>query len=195
MRVPLIIAGQSVRQSGELSRAFAWATDITPTILALSGTAPPGERYAGRPVMPLIGRDLTPLLRGEVERVYGGDDAVGYELTGHGALFQGDYKVVVNQAPVGDGQWRLFNIVEDPGETVDLAAEKPALFQRMLSRYQQYQEENGVLPLPDGYTQMKQLFLNTLHKKSGEQILIFLLTLLLLLPFYVAYRMKKDALR
>ena len=51
--------------------------------------------------MPLIGRDLTPLLRGEVERVYGEDDAVGYELTGHGALFQGDYKVVVNQAPAG----------------------------------------------------------------------------------------------
>jgi len=42
---------------------------------------------------------------------------------------------------------------------------------------------------------MRQLFLNTLHKKSGEQILIFLLTLLLLLPFYVAYRMKKDVLR
>ena len=195
MRVPLIIAGEPVRRPGELSRAFAWATDITPTILALSGTAPPGERYAGRPVLPLIGRDLTPLLRGEVERVYGEDDAVGYELTGHGALFQGDYKVVVNQAPVGDGQWRLFNIVEDPGETVDLAATQPALFQRMLSRYQQYQEENGVLPLPDGYTQMKQLFLNTLHTKLGEQILIFLLTLLLLLPFYVAYRMKKDFLR
>jgi arylsulfatase/uncharacterized sulfatase len=134
-------------------------------------------------------------LRGEVERVYGEDDAVGYELTGHGALFQGDYKVVVNQAPLGDGQWRLFNIVEDPGETVDLAATQPALFQRMLSRYQQYQEENGVLPLPVGYTQMRQLFLNTLHKKSGEQILVFLLTLLLLLPFYVAYRMKKDVVR
>ena len=195
MRVPLIIAGEPVRQPGELNRAFAWATDITPTILALSGTALPGERYAGRPVLPLIGRDLTPLLRGEIERVYGEGDAVGYELTGHGALFQGDYKVVVNQAPLGDGQWRLFNIVEDPGETVDLAATQPALFQRMLSRYQQYQQENGVLPLPVGYTQMRQLFFNTLHKKSGEQILIFLLTLLLLLPFYVAYRMKKDVLR
>jgi arylsulfatase/uncharacterized sulfatase len=195
MRVPLIIAGEPVRQPGELNRAFAWATDITPTILALSGTALPGDRYAGRPVLPLIGRDLTPLLRGEVERVYGEDDAVGYELTGHGALFQGDYKVVVNQAPLGDGQWRLFNIVEDPGETVDLAATQPALFQRMLSRYQQYQEENGVLPLPVGYTQMRQLFINTLHKKSGEQILIFLLALLLLLPFYVAYRIKKDVLR
>ena len=103
--------------------------------------------------------------------------------------------MVVNQAPLGDGQWRLFNIVEDPGETVDLAATQPALFQRMLSRYQQYQEENGVLPLPVGYTQMRQLFINTLHKKSGEQILIFLLALVLLLPFYVADRIKKDVLR
>ena len=116
---------------------------------------------------------------------------------GDGRCPMGDglWAMADGRRPLGDGQWRLFNIVEDPGETVDLAATQPALFQRMLSRYQQYQEENGVLPLPDGYTQMKQLFLNTLHKKSGEQILIFLLTLLLLLPFYVAYRMKKDVLR
>ena len=78
---------------------------------------------------------------------------------------------------------------------MDLAATQPALFQRMLSRYQQYQEENGVLPLPVGYTQMKQLFLNTLHNNWRVEILIFLLTLLALLPFYVAYHMKKDALR
>ena len=190
MRVPLIISGEPVQQTGELSAAFTWATDITPTILALSGVAQPSGRYAGRPILPITGRDLTPVLTGEADHIYTGDDAVGYELTGHGALFQGDYKIVVNQAPLGDGQWRLFNIVEDPGETVDLAGTLPVVFQRMLSRYQRFERENGVLPLPAGYSQVKQLVSNTLQTQYREGVLIFLLTLVLLLPFYVAYRMR-----
>lgn len=190
MRVPLIIAGKPVQQAGELSAAFSWATDIAPTILALSGVAQPGSRYAGRPILSMTGRDLTPVLSGEADHVYTEGDAVGYELTGHGALFQGDYKIVVNQPPLGDGQWRLFNIVEDPGETVDLAGTLPIIFQRMLSRYQRFEHENGVLPLPAGYSQMKQLVFNTLQTQYREGILIFLLTLVLLLPFYVAYRRK-----
>jgi len=190
MRVPLIISGEPVQQTGELSTAFTWATDITPTILALSGVAQPSGRYAGRPILPITGRDLTPVLTGEADHIYTDDDAVGYELTGHGALFQGDYKIVVNQAPLGDGQWRLFNIVEDPGETVDLSGSLPVVFQRMLSRYQRFERENLVLPLPAGYSQVKQLVSNTLQIQYREGVLIFLLTLVLLLPFYVAYRMR-----
>ncbi|MDA8826504.1 arylsulfatase [Luminiphilus sp.] len=190
MRVPLIISGEPVQQTGELSTAFTWATDITPTILALSGVAQPSGRYAGRPILPITGRDLTPVLTGEADHIYTDDDAVGYELTGHGALFQGDYKIVVNQAPLGDGQWRLFNIVEDPGETVDLSGSLPVVFQRMLSRYQRFERENLVLPLPAGYSQVKQLVSNTLQTQYREGVLIFLLTLVLLLPFYVAYRMR-----
>ena len=194
MRVPLIIAGKPVARQQQLTRAFAWATDISPTILSLTGVSQPVERYAGRPVQTITGRDLSPLLSGAAERVYGPDDAVGYELTDHGVLFQGDYKLVVNQPPVGDGQWRLFNIVIDPGETVDLSASQALRFQRMLSRYEQYRHDNKVVPVPQGYTQIKQLFSNTLLQ-SRDATIVFLLTLLLLLPFYVAYRMKSRMKR
>lgn len=194
MRVPLIIAGKPVvspQPQQQLTRAFAWATDISPTILSLAGVAQPGQRYAGRPVQPMTGRDLTPLITGAAERVYGSDDAVGYELTDHGVLFQGDYKLVINQPPVGDGQWRLFNTVEDPGETIDLSASQALRFQRMLSRYEQYLQDNKVVPVPQGYNQMAQLLSNILLKQRDD-VLVFLLTLLLLLPFYVAYRMKNP---
>ena len=189
MRVPLIIAGKRAGSQQQLTQAFAWATDITPTILSLAAISPPGERYAGRPVQPITGRDLTPLLSGKVERVYGSDDSVGYELTDHGVLFQGDYKLVANQPPVGDGRWRLFNIIDDPGETVDLSASQALRFQRMLSRYEQYRRDNKVVPVPPGYTQIKQLFSNILLQYR-DATLVFLLTVLVLLPFYVAYRMK-----
>lgn len=191
MRVPLIMAGKPVGSQQSLTPAFAWATDITPTILSLTGVSQPSARYAGRPVQPIIGRDLRPLLSGAAEGVYGPDDAVGYELTDHGVLFQGDYKLVINQPPRGDGQWRLFNIVKDPGETVDLSASHALRFQRMLSLYEQYRVDNNVVPVPQGYNQIKQVMTNILFKQR-DNILVAFLTLLLLLPFYVAYRIKNT---
>jgi arylsulfatase/uncharacterized sulfatase len=184
------VAGIPVARQQQLIGAFAWATDISPTILSLAGVAQPGQRYAGRPVQPMTGRDLTPLITGAAEQIYGPDDAVGYELTDHGVLFQGDYKLVVNQPPVGDGQWRLFNIAEDPGETVDLSASEALRFQRMLSRYEEYRRDNKVVPVPQGYNQMAQLLSNIILKWR-DAVLVSVLTLLLLLPFYVAHRMKR----
>lgn len=191
MRVPLLIAGGPVANKGGVTRAFAWATDITPTILSMAGVASPDGRFAGRPVEPITGHDLSDLLTDNAQSVRSDDDYVGYELTGHAALFKGDYKIVINQAPLGDGVWRLFNLVEDPGETVDLSAVEPIRFQQMLSDYEQFKRDNDVLPMPKGYTQVKQLMANGLQDRMGGGIIILLLAILVLLPFYVAYRMKK----
>jgi arylsulfatase A-like enzyme len=192
MRVPLIVAGAGLPGKGELNHALCFVTDITPTVLSFAGVAPPGARYGGRPVEPMIGRDLRPLLSREVERVYGPDDAVGYELAGHAALFQGGYKIVLNRRPLGDGEWHLYNIVQDPGETRDLASAEPARLQRMLSAYERYTRDNKVLPLPPGYDHMKQLAINTLYDRLRTPVLVSLLTALILLPFLVAYRMKRS---
>jgi arylsulfatase A-like enzyme len=190
MRVPLIVAGMDDLQEGSLNQSFTWATDITPTILSLAEVDRPGARYAGRPIEPISGKDLTPLLTGAVDRVRASHEAVGYELTGHAALFQGDYKIVANQAPLGDGEWRLFNIVTDPGETEDLRSIMPEQFQKMLSEYEQFKVDNRVAPLPRGYTQMKQLLANILQA-SGKNFVIFILALLVLIPFLVAWKMRK----
>jgi arylsulfatase/uncharacterized sulfatase len=192
LRVPLIIAGEPLGPGQSLTAAFAWVTDITPTILSLAGVLPPEERYGGRPVEAMTGRDLTPILSGSVDRVYGAGDAIGYELAGHGVLFEGDYKLVINQPPVGDAQWHLFNIVIDPGETADLAASQPLRFQRMLTRYQQYRDENRVLELAAGYDPRQQIVFNLLLQYRDAAVMV-LLTMLLLLPFLVAYRIKRKS--
>ena len=190
MRVPMMVAGTSLPRQGVLSDAFSFVTDITPTILALGGIDFPQGRYGGKPVEPIVGRDLSPVLRGDAGRIYGDNDAVGYELAGNAALFQGDYKIVFNRRPLGDGRWHLFNIKTDPGETRDLSAELPGQLQTMLGAYEQYAADNHVLPMPVGYDHIKQLALNVTRKGIKEPFLIALLTLLMLLPFYVAYRMK-----
>jgi arylsulfatase/uncharacterized sulfatase len=141
----------------------------------------------------MSGRDLSPILRGEVDRVYGEQDAMGYELTGHAAFFQGNYKLVRNRPPAGDGEWHLYNIMSDPGEVIDLKETESSRFQRMLSGYEQFTRENGVMPLPEGYTQTGQLLSNFLAERFRVGIIVLVLTSLVLLPFLVAYRVKKSA--
>ena len=192
MRVPLIIAGDAISNNQSIIRAFSWVTDITPTILSFAGVEPPGPRYGGRAIEAVTGRSLRPLLAGEVTSVYGETDTVGYELAGNGALFQGDYKLVLNQPPVGDGQWRLFNITKDPGEVIDLAAAHPARYQRMLGRYQEYMAAKGVMTYPEGYSPLGQVLDRALRKELGKPLLALLVTLLVLLPFWVASRLTNS---
>ena len=190
MRVPLIIAGDGLSQAPATTHAFAWATDITPTILSMAGVARPGPRFGGRPVLPISGRDLSPLLNGSTDRVYDEDDVVGYELTGHAALFRGDYKLVRIEPPRGDGEWHLYNIVKDPGEVIDLKDEMPGLFHDLLTAYDDFAADNGVMPLPAGYSQMGQLMSNYLAERLRTGIIVLLLVVLILLPFYVAHRSR-----
>jgi len=190
MRVPLIIAGDSIPLKNELSNAFSFVTDITPTILALTQTTKPAERYGGRKVEAIIGRNLLPLLNGHTKRVYAEQDSVGYELGGHAALFQGDFKISLNRAPLGNNEWRLYNIVTDPGESKDLSSMMPARLQNMLGLYHQFTIDNKVLPVAANYYAQRQVALNGLQQRFGSQILLMILTVLVVLPFYLVYRLS-----
>jgi len=193
MRVPLIIAGNPVRPAQSMTAAFAWATDITPTILSLADVVAPDGRYGGRPVEHISGRDLLPLIAGDADQVRDATEAVGYELTGHGVLFQGDYKLLRNQPPMGDGTWYLYDIVADPGEVNDLKQQMPLRFQQMLAAYEMFERNDGVLPMPSDYLQTRQLLLNMLSNRFADNVLIAILTLLVLLPFFFAYRQRRSA--
>ena len=191
LRVPLIISGAPLRvnnRAGRIEHAFTWATDIAPTILELTGSAPAGERYGGRVVESMVGRSLLPLIEGRADRVYDETDAVGTELAGHAALFQGDYKIVRNRGPLGDEEWRLYDIALDPGETTDLSGAHPVRLQRMLSQYDEYAKRNGVLPVPPGYDAQRQVAINGLRSRARPGILVGILLVLTLLPFYLFKR-------
>ncbi|MDP3382071.1 MAG: sulfatase-like hydrolase/transferase, partial [Phenylobacterium sp.] len=151
LRVPLIVAGPDLPQ-GQTARAFAVISDIAPTLLDLAGVADGGP--------PMHGRSLAPLLRGQAEAVYGPQDAVGIEAAGEAALFKGDYKLTRNAGALGEAAWRLYDIVRDPGETRDLAAEQPARLAEMLADYQAYAQAVGAAEVPEGFSADRQVALN-----------------------------------
>lgn len=188
LRVPLIIAGRPLAIDSGISNAFAYVKDITPTLLAMAGLELPGERFAGRPIEAVTGKNLLPILTGEADSVYKDTDAVGYELAGQGVLFQGDYKLMKTRGPFGDDRWHLYNIVLDPGETEDLKSTHPAQFQSMLNRYQAFERENGVLQVPEGYDHIRQVGLNTLHDRFRGEVAVVLALLIILMLFAVFSR-------
>lgn len=181
LRVPFIVAGNGIPARGHVSQ-FSFITDIAPTILDLAGVSPVAK-FDGRTVKPMTGRSLLPLLSGASNQHYGAGDAVGLEAAGNAALFRGDHKLVRNMPPYGDGNWYLYNIATDPGETHDLSEERPDLFAEMRAEYDAYAERVGVLEMPEGYAQMKQLTLNLAEEYRTVIILACIAALALLVGF------------
>lgn len=154
IRAPLIVAGpglEPVRIDGS-----AMVSDIAPTVLDWIGVA---AVEAGAKAM--TGRSLMPLLTGVSEEVYAADDIRAIEVSGNTALYKGDYKITRSVPPVGDGQWRLFNLALDPGETSDLSEAEPQVLEDLLSEYSAYAARVGVLEMPEGYDSVEQILINT----------------------------------
>ena len=162
IRVPLIISGVAGMAQNQVHHSLAHVKDITPTLLELAQVARPPGDYQGRPVELMTGSSLLPVLKGTAARVHAADEAIGYELSGNEALFKGDLKLIKNIPPLGDGQWHLYDIRTDPGETQDLQQQMPAAFATMQTQYAAYARANGVLPMPAGYDPIQQVMINSL---------------------------------
>ena len=169
MRVPFIVTGPGV-QKGVTTDAFAYVSDITPTILELANVPQPEGTYNGRDVHLITGKSMLPFLRGKSSYVHGEDDPVAYELAGSAAVFLGDYKLRKNNPPFGDKQWRLFNMVEDPTEINDLSEQMPEVFEMMIAAYENYADEVNLIEVPEDYNPVLQVQKNV-ARNNAEEIL------------------------
>jgi arylsulfatase/uncharacterized sulfatase len=161
IRSPLIISGRAVTAANQIHAGLTHVTDIMPTLLDLAQVPRPGRTYRGQSIEELTGRSLLPVLADPSARVRGSGEPLGYELAGNKALFKGDLKLVLNNPPVGDGQWRLYDLRADPGETKDLREVLPAQFAALQADYAAWARAHGVLPMPEGYDPVDQVMINT----------------------------------
>lgn len=153
LRVPFIMSGPGIAAQPRVSAA-AFVTDVAPTLLDIAG-------IEGSDGKAMTGRSLRPVLSGSADHVYSPDTPIGMEVSGNAALYRGDFKLVRNLPPHGDGTWKLYDLSRDPGETRDLSATEPARLQSMLADYQAYAKSMGVLDIPEGYDPFRQITLNT----------------------------------
>jgi arylsulfatase/uncharacterized sulfatase len=179
LRVPLIMAGPGVPE-GKKFDTRTIVTDLAPTLLQYAGVDAADDR--------MIGRSLEPVLSGAQAAIYQPDDVIGIEVSGNSAILKGRWKITRNQKPHGDGQWRLYDIEQDPGETQDLSQQRPDVFADLLEEYDAYSNRVGVLEVPEGYDSLKEITRNTLarqFKAYWMQLVVLLAVVIGLLWLFV----------
>src|SRR5690606_22805094 len=145
IRVPAFARWPSGVRDGARSDALTTVMDVLPTLVELAGGELPQGAYRGRSVAPLLGASLLPLLAGTTDRVHPPDHYVGWELFGHRAVRQGDWKIVWDARDGPNARWQLFDLASDPGEQRDSSAAEPERFAAMLALWDRYVQENGVI--------------------------------------------------
>lgn len=154
MRVPFVVAGPNIARQG-IVHARAQIADIAPTLLDAAGLKFDDDAFHGR--------SLLPVLKQQAEQVYGETDPIPFEVSGTAALFRGQWKITRTPEPYGNGQWQLFDLSVDPGETKNLALEHPELFREMKAQYEEYAQKVGVFEFEPGDSARKQLIKNNIE--------------------------------
>ena len=106
-------------------------------------------------MQPFQGQSILPLIVGTSETVHSENAIFGWEVFGHLAIRQGDWKLlkltstpaVKNQRKTLDtDRWGLYNMAIDPGEVNDLSDEHPEVVEKLLADWDHYVSENNIIP-------------------------------------------------
>lgn len=154
------------------TNAFSFFTDIAPTIYDMVGLS----TTANKGYAPITGKSMLPHIKNSSIPIYATNEGTGLEAAASSAYFLNGYKIVKNNIPLGDMQWHLYNLGNDPSETNDLVENEPERFQKMLAAYKVYAKNVGVLEMPEGYSAQE-----TVAKKS------YIVILKNLLPYIIIF--------
>jgi arylsulfatase len=138
VRVPAFVSGPGVRPG--VGDAFALVIDVPQTFLELAAAPAPDPRthYA------YTGASMAAYLRGAASRVHARPEA-GWELWGRKGYRKGRWKAEMIPPPDGSGRWELYDMEADPYELNDLAAQQPGRLADLVTAWDRYARENGVV--------------------------------------------------
>ncbi|MBF8269919.1 MAG: arylsulfatase [Gammaproteobacteria bacterium] len=145
IHVPAFVYYPQAVAAGTRSNAFGTVMDLLPTFLDLAGAQHPGSNYRGREILPVTGKSLLPALTGAASEIHTADEYTGWELYGHRAIRQGDWKIVWDPTERDKARWYLFNLAADPGESNDLSERDPDKLAEMIKLWDDYAKTNGVI--------------------------------------------------
>lgn len=143
IKAPLIIKmpGQ-MKQAGQWNKGFVHVTDIMPTIIELTGATYP-KQVNGKDIHPLIGRSLMPVLSGGATVIHS-NHGMGWELFEMKGYIKDNWKLLRLPQPFGTGQWQLYDLEKNPGETTDLSLQYPEVKESLIKEWNEYAKENEV---------------------------------------------------
>ncbi len=148
IRVVAFASGAGVRRKDEVGGAFSTVMDVMPTLLEMAGATHPAPEYKSRKVEPMMGRSLAAYLAGAADQVHADDAVTGWEFFGRRGIRKGDWKAIWIPAPEGTGDWQLYDLESDPGETDDRALVEPQRLTEMLTLWDDYVARTGIIMVP-----------------------------------------------
>ncbi len=128
LRVPFIVRWPGKVTAGKVENTPVINTDLVPTLLAATGTAPSSQPCDGVSLLPLLtsrGRTDRPALFWHYPHYSNQRGFPG------GAMRSGDWKLIESY---DDGHFELYNLAEDASETQNLALSMPSRVVEMTAR-------------------------------------------------------------
>ncbi|MBC7853079.1 MAG: sulfatase [Pirellulaceae bacterium] len=135
IRVPYLVQWKGKLPAGKAYDQPVIQLDLHSTALAAAGLVRAVKEQTGPP---LDGVDLLPHLLGEVTTPP--HDALYWRFGEQTAIRSGNHKLVMARG--GSGDWELYDLAADIGETKDLAADKPAVAKDLLAKYDAWNAQN-----------------------------------------------------
>lgn len=125
---------------GSFVDAVGHVVDFQPTFLELAEADYPEQFGEGRRPLPLEGRSLVPVLRGEAAPEEWAARELFWSAPNNQAARIGRWKLV--NARVG-GPWQLYDLESDPTETRDLAPDRPELVGKLAAQFEAWRKRVG----------------------------------------------------
>lgn len=138
---PMIISGPGVKPARKIDNAYVTVMDLAPTILDAARVAYPVDGS----VVPPEGESLAPYLAGARDSAH----REGYVTTlyhrGMAAIRQARWKLVTLEPPFDEKKFELFDLVQDPGETTNLAAKQTDKYDALLALWRSERKRLGIV--------------------------------------------------
>ncbi len=146
IRVPVIVSHPELSEPGRWSSAAVTVQDVVPTLLNIAGIEV--ATAGGQSTKRITGRSFLPLLLSDQESSHSPDAVFAWEFSGSRSVIQSGWKLLNNRSREGAYTgWMLFDLSNDPFEMRDISQTEPERLKTMLSRYDEYAEQNGVVEL------------------------------------------------
>ncbi|KAI5281485.1 hypothetical protein KEM54_003271 [Ascosphaera aggregata] len=161
LRYPPLTATENDEQKPKegIEHAFSTVMDILPTVIDLAGISHPAPTYTNRTVVPPKGKSWLPYLksRSTTKFIHDTKHTHGWELFGRQAVRKGIWKILMINPPYGPGEWQLYNLEDDPGETKDVRDLHPDIVDGLLAAWDKYVKDVGVaMPMQYGTVKVEQ---------------------------------------
>jgi len=153
IRVPMIIVppkGDSSRGKGTQVDNFTSLKELPMTILDYAEVTHPMTKYKDRSIVPPSGKSIKAFLEGKSDIVRTEDEMVAFELFGNKYVVSGNLKATYMRTGMwGPGEWRLYDIQNDPGETTPLNDSHKKTLKRLIKFYDGYAKDKGIVPVDE----------------------------------------------